>query len=48
MRAYESALIKFPLTVLDRDKFSSNSYLGDAGSMVANLMTDAPQKDERG
>jgi phosphatidylserine decarboxylase len=47
VRAYKSAF-KVQLTMLNWDKFSSNNHFGDAESMVANLMADAPQRDERG
>jgi phosphatidylserine decarboxylase len=47
VRAYESAF-NVQLTMLDRDEFSSNSHFGNAGSMVANLIADAPLRDERG
>ena len=45
MRAYESAF-KVQLTVLDGDKLSSKDHVGDAGFMVADLIADAPQRDE--
>jgi phosphatidylserine decarboxylase len=45
MRAYES-VFKVQLTGLDWDKLSSNDHVGDAGFMVADLITDAPQRDE--
>ena len=45
MRTYESS-IKVQLTVLDRDKLSSNDHVGDAGFMVADLMADTPRRDE--
>ena len=45
VRAYESAF-KVQLTVLDWDKLSSNDHVGDAGFMVADLIADAPQRDE--
>ena len=45
MRAYESAF-RVQLTVLDWDKLSSNDHVGDAGFMVADLIADAPQRDE--
>jgi phosphatidylserine decarboxylase len=46
VRAYESAF-KVQLTVLDWDKLSSNDHVGDGGFMVADLMADGPQRDER-
>ena len=46
MCAYESGF-KVQLTVLDWDTLSSNDYVRDAGFMVADLMADAPQSDER-
>jgi phosphatidylserine decarboxylase len=46
VRAYESGF-KVQLTVLDWDTLSSNDYVRDAGFMVADLMADAPQRDER-
>jgi len=45
VRAYESAF-KVQLTLIDWDKLSSNEHVGDAGFMVANLIADAPQRDE--
>jgi hypothetical protein len=45
VRAYGSAF-NVQLTMLDRDEFSSNNHFGNAGSVVANLMADAPQRDE--
>ena len=45
VRAYESAF-NVQLTVLDWDKLSSNDHVGDAGFMVADLIADAPQRDE--
>jgi phosphatidylserine decarboxylase len=42
---YESTF-KVQLTVLDWDKLSSNDHVGDAGFMVADLIADAPQRDE--
>jgi phosphatidylserine decarboxylase len=44
-RAYESAF-NVQLAMLDWDKFPSNNHFGNAGSVVANLMADAPQRDE--
>ena len=32
--------------MLDWDKLSSNDHVGDAGFMVADLIADAPQRDE--
>ena len=45
MRAYESTF-KVRLAALDWDKLSSNDHVGDAGFMVADLIADAPQRDE--
>jgi phosphatidylserine decarboxylase len=46
VRTYESAF-KIQLTVLDWDKLSNNDHVGDAGfTVVADLMADAPQRDE--
>jgi phosphatidylserine decarboxylase len=45
MRAYESAF-RVQLTVLDWDNLLSDDHVGDAGFMVADLMVDAPQRDE--
>ena len=46
VRAYENAF-KVQLTVLDWDTLSSNDYVRDAEFIVADLMADAPQRDER-
>jgi hypothetical protein len=45
VRAYESAF-KVQLTVLDWDKLSNNDHVGDAGFKLADLLADAPQRDE--
>ena len=46
MCAHESAF-KVQLTLLDWDTLLSNDYVRDAGFIVADLMADAPQRDER-
>ncbi|OBZ66242.1 Phosphatidylserine decarboxylase proenzyme 3 [Grifola frondosa] len=46
VRRYETAF-KVQLTVLDWDKLSSNDHVGDASFDVAELVANAPQKDER-
>ncbi|KAL6301148.1 phosphatidylserine decarboxylase-domain-containing protein [Sparassis latifolia] len=45
VRRYESAF-KVQLTVLDWDKLSSNDHVGDASFNVAELIANAPQKEE--
>jgi phosphatidylserine decarboxylase len=42
---YESAF-EVRLTVLDWNKLLSNDHVGDAELMVADLIADAPQRDE--
>lgn len=45
VRRYETNF-KVQFTVLDWDKLSSNDHVGDAGVIVAELVANAPQKDE--
>ena len=45
VRRYESAF-KVQLTVCDWDKLSSNDHVGDASFDIAQLVADAPKKDE--
>ena len=45
VRRYESAF-KVQLSVLDWDKLSSNDHVGDAGFSLAELLADAPKKDD--
>ena len=46
VRRYE-ATFKVQLTVLDWDKLSSNDHICDASFDVAELLADAPKKDEK-
>ncbi|OCH86472.1 hypothetical protein OBBRIDRAFT_838129 [Obba rivulosa] len=46
VRRYETAF-KVQLTVLDWDKLSSNDYVGEVSFSVAELLANAPQKDEK-
>ena len=45
VRRYETTF-KVQLTVCDWDKLSSNDHVGDASFDVAQLLADAPKKDE--
>ena len=45
VRRYETTF-KVQLTVCDWDKLSSNDHVGDASFDVAQLLANAPEKDE--
>ena len=46
VRRYESNF-KVQLTVMDWDKLTSNDYVGESSFDVAELLRDAPEKDEK-